>query len=225
MLPLLVLRRDYRRLRTMRTSGGVTVCSSGICVAGLLLALLSAAVSQDLPFNANVKIARNTIDYIPPVASAVLTGDREQVIKALGASDNVNAIVRAKDGARAGFTPLILAATLSNPEIAQILIKNGAKITVLDDFHRSAFWYAALRNSPSTAEVLVTAPDVGDVINAADEDLKRTPLHLAVRGASPRLVTLLLKAGASASKEQKDIMGETPVDFCKRHSTSACKGL
>jgi ankyrin repeat protein len=206
----------------MRTSVAATVCWF---VAGLFLTLFSVAMCQDLPSNAVFKIAPNTIEYIPPIAKAVLAGDREQVIKTLN-SDNVNATVRAKDGGRAGFTPLILAATLSNPEIAQILIKSGAKVAVFDDFHRSAVWYAAMRNSLSTAEVLVTAPDVGDAINAADNDLKRTPLHLAVRGASPDLVRLLLKVvGGAASKEQKDILGETPVDYCNHHSNNACQAL
>jgi ankyrin repeat protein len=148
----------------------------------------------------------------------------EQVLKAANA-ESVNDKVRAKDGERAGFTPLIIAASLSAPEITQVLIKYGAKITLFDDFHRSAFWYAALRQSLGVSQVLVTAPGALDVINVADSDLQRTPLHLAVRGSSVGLVKLLLEKGASASKEQQDILGETPLDYCKFHMTKACTAL
>jgi hypothetical protein len=78
-----------------------------------------------------------------------------------------------------------------------------------------------LRQSLPVAQVLVTAPDAADVINDADIDLHRTPLHLAVRGNSAGLVKLLLEKGASASKKkQEDILGETPLDYCNFHMTS-----
>jgi ankyrin repeat protein len=163
------------------------------------------------------------IEYVPPLARAVLTRDPEQVNKLLEARENVDDPVRAKGGARAGFTPLILAASVSDAEIAQMLIRHGAKIAVLDDFNRSAFWYAALRENVELTDVLIGAPGARDVVNAADDDLKRTPLHIAVRGNARELVQLLLKVGAS--RDQKDILGETPVDYCKRRITDACKGL
>jgi ankyrin repeat protein len=157
------------------------VAARGLRVAVLLL-LSTAAVSQEpRPFNPEFKLVPNTIASIPALAQAVLTGDREQVIKGLQAGDDVNAKVLATDGARAGFTPLILAATISKPDLVQLLIEHKAKVTILDDFHRSAFWYAALRGSVSTTTALVSATDVKEVINEPDGDLKRTPLHLAVR--------------------------------------------
>ena len=196
--------------------------SFGIWFAAMLLALSTAALAQELKSNVGLTIVPNTIAYVPPLARAVLSGDREQIIKAIGAG-GINDQVRAKDGSRAGYTPLILAATLSDPDVVEMLIKQGAKITVLDDFHRSAFWYAALGGSVSVAAVLVTAPGADDVINAADNDLRRTPLHLAVRGDDPDLVNLLIKMGAS--KVQKDILGETPLDYCRLNATPACKSL
>jgi hypothetical protein len=196
-----------------------------IGLAALLLTLSTAAVSQELRSAVAIRIAPNTIASIPPLVRAVLSGDREQVIKVLGAG-GVDDQVHAKDGSRAGYTPLILAATISNPEIVLLLIKQGAKITVLDDFHRSAFWYAAFEDSFSVSSVLTSALGASDVINIADTDLHRTPLHLAVRGADPNLVSLLLKMGASGSMEQKDILGETPRDYCKLNSTKlACRPL
>jgi ankyrin repeat protein len=202
---------------------------SSIRVAGLLLTLSSVALGQavegQLPAHTGFAIVPNTIDYMSPLAKAVLSGDQDQVIKALETSDSVDVAVRAKQGERAGFTPLMLAAGLSNPRIADLLIKKGAKVTPLDDYHRSAIWYAALRDSPPTVFVLINAKDASDVVNTADSDLMRTPLHLAVRGSSPDVVSLLLKVGASSSKDKKDILDETPIEFCKNHNTGGCKAL
>jgi len=67
-------------------------------------------------------------------------------------------------------------------------------------------------------------PDVvRKIINTPDADMTRTPLHLAVRSNEPKLVDVLLMAGAS--KDAKDGSGETAIDFCKRNSTVACKEL
>jgi ankyrin repeat protein len=213
----------------VRTLGAGMASSLGLRVAALLLMLSTAAISQELGSSANFKAAPNTIESIPPLARAVMSGDREQfamaMSKAISERENVNDQVRAKDGARAGYTPLIIAASLSDPDIVKMLIQNGAKTTVFDDFHRSAFWYAALRQNLPVSQVLVTAPDAEKAINVADNDLKRTPLHLAVRGNSADLVKLLLSKGASASKEQRDILGETPLDYCKFNMTGGCKPL
>jgi ankyrin repeat protein len=199
----------------------------GIRVAVLLLlAGSSVALSQERGPNVVINIVPNTIEFIPLLAKAAMIGDRETIVKQIEKKDNVNERVRAREGARAGFTPLMIAASLPSPDIAKLLIDHGAKITIVDDFGRSAFWYAALRDSFSVSQVLATAPDASDVINVADSDLKRTPLHLAVRGESADLVRLLIDKGASASKEKKDYMGETPVDYCKvSMMTRACKAL
>jgi ankyrin repeat protein len=74
------------------------------------------------------------------------------------------------------------------------------------------------------AGVLINAPGARQVINTADSDFERTPLHLAVRSNAPQVVFLLLKAGAS--RGLKDILGETSVDYCKRRGeTSACQEI
>jgi ankyrin repeat protein len=164
------------------------------------------------------------IERVPYIAQAVLTGDEKRVTEAIDkAPETINDPVTAKDGARAGFTPLILAAALSNPKIAEILIQRGAIVAKRDDYNRSALWYAALRESAGVTRVLVEAPTVGDIINSADKDFGRTPLHLAVRGSDFEIVELLIKAGATGT--QKDILGETPKDYCKTNFTVACKAL
>jgi ankyrin repeat protein len=199
--------------------------ASAFAVAiGTLLMLSGAALSQQAKLELDgVTIVPNTIEFVPPLAKAVLTRDAALVGKLIVNREDINARVRAKEGARAGFTPLILAASLSDIEIAQMLIDKGAKITVLDDFNRSAFWYAALNDNFELTTVLVRAEGARDVINAADSEFKRTPLHLAVHGHASQLVQLLVKLGAS--RDQKDVLGESATDFCKRRLTEACGGL
>lgn len=169
----------------------------------------------------------NPIKSMPPIARAVVDGNIQEVVN-LVAKDKeaVNETVRAKRGEKAGYTPLILAAALSNPTIAKVLIVNGAEITRLDEYNRSALWYTAFNGDIQMTEVLVnlSQPDlVRKIINTPDFDLMRTPLHLAVRSNEPKLVDVLLKAGAS--EDAKDASGETAGDFCRRNSTLACKEL
>jgi len=169
----------------------------------------------------------NPIESMPPIARAVVDGNVQEVVDLVTKDkEAANQAVRAKKGEKAGYTPLILAAALSNPAIAKYLIANGAEITILDEYHRSALWYTAFNGDIQMTEVLVNAvqPElVKKIINMPDADLMRTPLHLAVRSNEPRLVGLLLKAGAS--EDAKDGSGETPGEFCKRNNTLACKEL
>jgi Ankyrin repeats (3 copies) len=195
-----------------------------LCVSAFLVAS-QAVFGQSKPPDPGAQTLSNNIEYVPPLAKAVLSRDPAQVDKALLGKEDVNERVLAKKGTgtRAGFTPLILAASLSDAEIAQMLIKRGAKVSILDDFHRSAFWYAALNGNVELTSVLIGAQGASDVVNAADDDLKRTPLHLAVHGSAPTLVQLLVKVGAS--REQKDVLGETPNEYCRRRRTDACAAL
>jgi hypothetical protein len=204
-----------------------------MAVTAMFLAVLgAAAIGQELvplalptdsPSNGAIAPTKIVIP-VPPMSRAILNRDIKQVYSELERKrESVNDRVRAEGGERAGFTPLILAAAISDPDIARVLIKNGAPITALDDYHRSAFWYAALRDNVTLTDVLANAPGSREIVNAADADLKRTPLHIAVRGDEPELVQHLLNIGAT--KDLRDILGETPVDFCKRRSTEACKAL
>jgi hypothetical protein len=144
----------------------VKLCPVSFCVFALLL-LSGAATGQQpaaIPPN-KIEIVPSTIEYVPPLAQSVLARNPGQVIRLLEAQANVDERVRGKDGARAGFTPLILAAALSDADIAQLLIGRGAKTTTLDDFHRSAFWYAALREDVKLTSILAEAPDAKEAVN------------------------------------------------------------
>ena len=205
----------------------------GFGVLALAIAISTVALGQapEGRQGADAILAGDATEYIiPPLARAVLTGDPTKVSQVLDTGHgSLDEPVRTKNGTkkgeRAGFTPLILAAALSDPTIARMLIEHGAKVTALDDYNRSAIWYAALREDVKVTSVLAKAPSFADVVNAADADLKRTPLHLAVRSNGSEMVQLLMENGAKGSLFQKDILGETPADYCKQEPTLACKWL
>jgi hypothetical protein len=90
------------------------ISSLRIPTAVIFLAMAGVAFGQGAPasVNAPITLVPNTIEYIPPLAQAVLSHDREQVNKMLENGAKVDETVKAK-GARAGFTPLILAAAFS----------------------------------------------------------------------------------------------------------------
>jgi ankyrin repeat protein len=196
-------------------------------VVALFLALFGAAIAQELALNNGggpiIGVALNNIISIPPVAEAVLTGDPKRLDQVLAKQENIDEPVRAKEGGRAGFTPLILATALSNLKLAHILVEHGAKASILDDFHRSVFWYAAELHNVEITKILIDARGASDVINAADTDLKQTPLHIAVRDDIPELVVILKKMGAATDK--KDVLGETPFDYCSHDKNAACAQL
>jgi ankyrin repeat protein len=201
----------------------IRLISTGVVT--LLLALLGAAVAQELSLKEIgplISVAPNNIASIPPVAEAVLTGNPKYVTQALE-KYGIDEPVRAKEGARAGFTPLILATALSNLDIVAQLVTRGANAGIRDDFNRSAFWYAAELHNIQITKVLTDAKGANDVINAADTELKQTPLHIAVRDDDPDLVVILKQMGASPDK--KDVLGETPLDYCSHDKNAACARL
>jgi Ankyrin repeats (many copies) len=139
-------------------------------IVGLLATLtVTAAQGQTANILADAGTPESAIDNIPLMARAVLSRDLKRVTQAIQEGQSVNEPIRLKGG-RAGFTPLILAAIISDPDIAAKLIENGADITKVDNFNRSAFWYAALREDVKVINALVNAPSAKEAINKADSD-------------------------------------------------------
>jgi ankyrin repeat protein len=187
-------------------------------------AALAAAVELGKAQDTNVKFTESTTAYIPQLAKAVILGDTKQVSKLLEQDQKaVNDRVLAKPGARAGFTPLILAAALSEPDIVHLLILSGAEITLRDDYNRSAVWYAALRSDVSMTKALFEAKNISDVVNIADDDFKRTPLHLAAQSDDVAEMDLLVSRGAT--NNTKDYLGKTPAEYCGNSIAEVCKKI
>jgi hypothetical protein len=194
------------------------ICNSGMCIQ----------ICGDEPLAPKASPALESPPghgmNIPSVASAVLAGDYGQVEEALKRDpDGVNRPIKAENGERAGYTPIIVAAAFGHDDILALLLKRGAQLGVLDDYHRSALWYAAFQGDERAVRTLLTFEAAREIVNVADEDLQRTPLHFAVRTDNAELTASLLKAGANA--ELKDWLGRTPRDRCKAIFTGGCKPL
>lgn len=90
-------------------------------------------------------------------------------------------------------TPLMLAATLNAPHAVEVLARAGASLDAVNPINGyTALHYAALNDKTVVAEKLI---EEGADVNARNID-NITPLHLAVVGASDRMVAALLKAKA-----------------------------
>jgi ankyrin repeat protein len=162
---------------------------------------------------------------VTPIARAIISHNSEELNRLIKEGADVNQRLQGRERERAGFTPLILASALSDVPATQMLIERGAKITILDDYRRSALWYAALNENVPLLAALSKAPGAKEVVNTPDDDLKRTPLHIAVNGDAKDAVQILLILGASESEKIKDVFGETPLDICKDRPTTVCAAL
>jgi ankyrin repeat protein len=171
-------------------------------VAAIILwaAMIGEVVAQT-PNEESVSDSQATeaAGLLPPIAQAVIRGDMKGVIALVQKEPQVvNEKVRAKEGERAGFTPIILAAAFSNTDMVKYLMFENADITKLDDYHRSVFWYAAFNGDVEITQMVLAIakpPAVSSVINTPDLDLLRTPLQLAVRRNEPQLVRMLVIGG------------------------------
>jgi len=106
-----------------------------------------------------------------------------------------------------GHLPLVEAAVCGSPELAQLLLANGAQLNAVDELERSALMMACITGNTAYARVLVEAgATLTDVHPQAG-----TLLHAAVRSGKVELVELLLTAGASVSAVDK--RGLTPLDY------------
>ena len=218
-----------------RSTGGVRamITKYGGIAAATILALATgiglgqAQTSDNSGTQAGVAQAERT-GPLPDLARAVVHGDQETATRVLDKEPKaVDEAVRL--GERGGFTPLILAAALSDTGMAKLLIQRGGgeQILAVDGYNRSALWYAAFNGDVELIKLLLNAPQDKEyllkIVDVPDADFKRTPLHLAVRHNQPELVTLLL--GAGATEQTKDVLGETPRGFCERNHTKACNAF
>jgi ankyrin repeat protein len=79
------------------------------------------------------------------------------------------------------------------PEIAMILINNGADTNITDHIGRSPFFYASFKDNFEICDLLLSR---GADINAEDNDF-RSPLYYACRANRVEMVNFLLSRGAN----------------------------
>ena len=112
--------------------------------------------------------------------------------------------VYALNGARGVFTPLHWAAMHNAPEVAELLISNGADVNAKDGGGDTPLYQAAMHNAPEVAELLISN---GADVNAKGMDV--TPLHQAARQNAPKVAELLISNGADVNA--KDRGHDTPL--------------
>jgi ankyrin repeat protein len=106
-----------------------------------------------------------------------------------------------------GHTPLVVAMTDSNYEVADVLLELGANIKGI--LHKIL---EHERKRP-TAESIRYCAEHGADIHAVDTN-KNTPLHIACKSGNVEAVRMLLELGADPSLVNSD--GKTPVQLSKK---------
>ena len=118
-----------------------------------------------------------------------------------------------------GTTPLILAASADQAEVAKLLIAHGASPSIKNHAGWTPFLVATDDRKTSVAKVLL---DHGAAVNVANQ-FGWTPLHTAVAGGPPELVRLLLEHGADIN--QRDEYGWQPIHRALRSRSSRAEPL
>ena len=122
----------------------------------------------------------------------LLAATRLLAIKGLFASGMVD--VNCRDNKRDNQTPLHDAASKGNKEVAQVLIKCGARLNVGDGKGRMPLHWAAVKGHKEVARLLI---ECGTDPNVADNDVVgRSPLHLAAFWGHREMAQLLIECGA-----------------------------
>ncbi|XXX74574.1 ankyrin repeat domain-containing protein [Sorangium sp. So ce134] len=109
----------------------------------------------------------------------------------------------------AGYTPLMIAAGLSRAHLVRSLLKAHADPNVIDDgTGNSALHFCAMGGSAEVARLLIGR---GAFINLQNPSQGHTPLIDAVIYKSPKVVAVLLEAGANI--QIKNNWGHSAEDF------------
>ncbi len=148
-----------------------------------------------------VALSLLAVDLAQSLKQAVIKRDLTAVKKALAEGANVN------ERFIGGHTPLTIAASHGNLEMAELLIKRGAAVNGRDDFDRTALMFAG---KTKMAEFLLQR---GAKVNDREES-GRTALMFAVISNRPELVRLLLKNGAKINI--KNLRGETALEIAEK---------
>lgn len=110
-----------------------------------------------------------------------------------------------------GWTPLHLAVSSGNAELAKYLIKKGASINRKDYYGQSPLHLASSEGNIELMRLLI---ENGANVDAVDKG-GRTPIYLAVASCKPDAVKLLIEKGALIMVENDE--GDTPLDIAEKN--------
>lgn len=136
-------------------------------------------------------------------------------VKALIAEGaNVNYVAPVDSSGNDGHTPLLIAVRDGYADIVQILLENGADITLTEEtMHANAAHKGGYYGQPVTLQVLTTAPAFSQIINAQGPSNGYTPLHDAVWHGHLETARVLVEAQADLTLKGYD--GKTPIDLAR----------
>ena len=104
-----------------------------------------------------------------------------------------------------GNTPLMFAVKSGKREVAEYLLKKGAKVDYIDNFGVSPLHLATRKNS---LELVTLFLEYGANINICD-NYNQTPIFDAVMENNPKMIELLFENGAKISYQNRE--GRTPL--------------
>jgi ankyrin repeat protein len=151
---------------------------------------------------------------LTPLHAASANGKTEVMEALLARRANVNARTRL------GWTPLHFAAVKGDAPAVALLLSYGAAVSVKTRSDETPLHFAARAGSVEAARMLLERKAEP---NVAEKTAQSTPLHLAVVQGNPRLVELLVAAGADLNPV--DEHGDTPLSLAKASGRPAIISL
>ena len=150
--------------------------------------------------------------------SLCFSGSPEDIQAALDDGANVNAKRKGDD-----MSALMAAASFNDPEAVKALLKAGADVDAVNEDGATALFSAAASPADDgrhSFEIVKLLLDPGANVNVKTKEGWTALRSAAVHTKDPRVILLLLEAGAEV-KGEKDWDGRLPIDHARRNRALA----